>query len=90
MVKFNSNKDKVYVMRCAIWHYLHSFKKVKNTDGGVLLLVKLHGRFSCFLKCTNGGTIASRNASLMEMFCKRFQENQMFPWFLKTLHATTF
>ena len=73
MVKFNSNKDKVYVMRCAIWHYLHSFKKVKNTDGGVLLLVKLHGRFSCFLKCTNGSK--SRNAPHMKIFCKRFQEN---------------
>ena len=75
MVKFNSNKDNVYVMRCAIWYHLHNFKKVKNIHGGVLLLVKLHGRFSRFLKHTNGGTIASRKASLMEIFCKRFQEN---------------
>ena len=64
MVKFNSNKDKVYVMRCAIWHYLHNFKKVKNTDGGVLLLVKL---------VANGSK--SRNAPHMKIFCKRFQEN---------------
>ena len=29
------------VMRCAIWYYLHNLKKVKNTHGGVLILVKL-------------------------------------------------
>ena len=28
-------------IRCAIWNHLHSFKKVKNTHGRVLLLVKL-------------------------------------------------
>ena len=30
-----------YVMRCTIWYHLHNFKNVKNTHGGVLLLVKL-------------------------------------------------
>ena len=29
------------VMRCAIWHYLHNLKNVKNTHGEVLLLPKL-------------------------------------------------
>ena len=29
------------VMRCAIWYHLYNFKKVKNTHGGVLILVKL-------------------------------------------------
>ena len=28
-------------MRCAIWHRLYNVKKVKNTHGGLLLLVKL-------------------------------------------------
>ena len=30
-----------YVMHCAIWYHLYNFKNVKNTHGGVLLLVKL-------------------------------------------------
>ena len=29
------------VMRCAIWYHLYNLKNVKNTHGGVLLLVKL-------------------------------------------------
>ena len=29
------------VMFCAIWNHLYNFKNVKNTRGGVLLLVKL-------------------------------------------------
>ena len=28
-------------MRCAIWYNLYNLKNVKNTHGGVLLLVKL-------------------------------------------------
>ena len=51
------------VMRCAICYHLYNLKNVKNTHGGVLLLVKLqallkvtllHGSFSRFLNCTNG------------------------------------
>ena len=30
-----------YMMCFAIWYHLHNFKNVKNTYGGVLLLVKL-------------------------------------------------
>ena len=30
-----------FVMFCAIWYYLCNLKNVKNTHGGVLLLVKL-------------------------------------------------
>ena len=29
------------VMRYAIWYHLHNLKNVKNTYGGVLILVKL-------------------------------------------------
>ena len=31
----------VYVVCCAIWYHLYNLKNVKNTHGGVLLLVKL-------------------------------------------------
>ena len=31
----------IYAMCCAIWYHLHNLKYVKNTHGGVLLLVKL-------------------------------------------------
>ena len=48
-------------MHCTIWCHLYNLKNVRNTLGGVLLLVKLqakvtlpHGCFSCFLNCTNG------------------------------------
>ena len=59
-------------MRCAICYYLFDFKNVKNTHGGVLLLVKvtllkvalLHGCFSLFSNCTNGTKL--RKTSQME------------------------
>ena len=43
---FETKCDKIekrnkFVMRCAIWYYLYNFRKVKNTYGGVLILVKL-------------------------------------------------
>ena len=31
-------------MRCAIWCYLRNLKSVKNTHGGVFLLVKLQAK----------------------------------------------
>ena len=65
----------LYVMFCLILYHWYNLKNVKNTHGGMLLLVKLqalkpatllkitlfHGYFSRFLNCTNG--IKSRNAS---------------------------
>ena len=44
-------------MPCAIWYHLYNLKDMKNTHGGVLILLKLtllHGCFSRFLNCTNG------------------------------------
>ena len=53
-------------MPYAIWYHLYNLKNVKNTHGGVLLLVTkvtlLHGCFSRFLNCKNG--IELRNASM--------------------------
>ena len=73
----------IYVMFCATWYHLYNLKFVKNTHGGVLLLVAatllkvplLHGCFSRFLNCTNG--TKSRNASLITIiillsYCKSF------------------
>ena len=34
----------IYVMFCATWYHLYNLKFVKNTHGGVLLLVKLQGK----------------------------------------------
>ena len=42
-------------MFCAIWYHLYNLKNVKNTHGGVLILVKL--------QATNG--TKSHNASYM-------------------------
>ena len=41
MVHFLGERTKTFVMFCAIWYHLQNFKNVKNTHGGVLLLVKL-------------------------------------------------
>ena len=56
-------------MLCTIWYHLYNLKNVKNTHGGVLLLVKLqalkvtlfHGCFSGFLNYKND--TKSRKAS---------------------------
>ena len=37
---------KSYVMPCKIWYHLYNLKNVKNTHGGVLLLVKLQTKHS--------------------------------------------
>ena len=37
-------------MRCAIWYHLYNFKNVKNTHGGVLILVKLQAEECNFTK----------------------------------------
>ena len=50
-------------MLCTIWYDLYNLENVKNTHGGVLLVVKLqavlkvtllHGCFSRFSNCANG------------------------------------
>ena len=63
------------VVVCAIWYHLYNLKCVKNTHGGVLLLVKvklkvklLHGCFLRFLNCTNSTNL--RNASRI-LLCYR-------------------
>ena len=35
---------------CAIWYHLYNFKNVKNTHGGVLILVKLQASAYNFTK----------------------------------------
>ena len=42
-------------MLSATWYHLHNLKNVKNTHGGVILLLTLLlGCFSRFLNSTNG------------------------------------
>ena len=38
-----------YVMCCTIWYHLYNLKNVKNTHGGVLILVKLQADWN-FIK----------------------------------------
>ena len=65
-------------MRCAICYHFYNLKNMKNTHGGLLLLVKLqafcynllivtllHGCFSRFLNCTSG--TKSRNTSHLRL-----------------------
>ena len=39
-------------MLCAIWYHLYNFKKMKNTHGGVLLLVKLQAKVTLLRGCS--------------------------------------
>ena len=58
----------------AIWYYLYNLKNVKNTHGGVLLLVALlHGCFLRFLNCTN--VTKSRNTSQITFSTHRTRIN---------------
>ena len=36
-----SEINRAFVVRCAIWYHLYNLKNMKNTHGGVLILVKL-------------------------------------------------
>ena len=66
MLKGDCTLSVLCLMRCAIWYHLYSLENVKNTHGGVLILIKLgswvflQGYFLRFLNCTNG--TKSRNA----------------------------
>ena len=40
----------INVVRCAIWYHLYSLKNVKNTHGGMLILVTLQAKASNFTK----------------------------------------
>ena len=66
----NRVQNVLYVTFGAIWYHFCNLKNVKNTHGGVLLLVKLqaflkvtllHGCFPPFLNCADG--TKSRNLS---------------------------
>ena len=39
-----------FVVRCEIWYYLYNLKNMKNTYGGVLILVKLQAEACDFTK----------------------------------------
>ena len=63
-------KISLYMRLCAIWYHLYNLKNLKNTNGGVLLLVKLqallkvtllHECFPHFKNCAN--VTKSRKAS---------------------------
>ena len=40
----------INVMHCAIWYHMYNLKNVKNTNRGVLILVKLHASACNFIK----------------------------------------
>ena len=50
IIQHNTFKSQTDVMFCAIWYHLHNLKNVKNTQGGVLLLVKLQASQIDFLR----------------------------------------
>ena len=59
-------------MRCAIWYHLHNLKIVKNTHGGVLLIVKLQAK-----SITNGSSLMSQVLTLTIIDCQVFKLRQI-------------
>ena len=39
--KIQKIHSQIYVVRCTTWYHLYNLKYVRNTHGGVLILVKL-------------------------------------------------
>ena len=60
-----------YVMRFAIWYHLHNFKKVKNTQGGVLILVKLQAEACNFTKINTPAWVLFTFFKLLRMVPNR-------------------
>ena len=72
---------KVYVVRCTIWYHLYNFKNVKNTHGGVLILVKLQTEafpwvFFTFFKLYKWYQIAQRITYSCVLTRKWFHQRQ--------------
>ena len=49
-IKLNKTHSETYMWCVAIWYHLYNLKNVKNTLGGLLILVKLHASASNFTK----------------------------------------
>ena len=80
-----------YMMLCVYWYHLHNLKKLKNTHGGVLFLVKYQGEacnftktnappwvFFSFFKLCKWHQIAQR-AIYMEFLSNCLVSNFIFP-----------
>ena len=88
-------------MLCAIWYHLYNLKNVKNTHGGVLLLIKLQPKkratllkvtlldvcFSRFLNCTND--TKSCNASHYRREVWKLKKKPSLQIFKESLSAVT-
>ena len=85
MERFN-----LYVMLCTIWYYLYNSKNVKNTQGGVLVSVKLHSiacnftksnttpwLFLRFLNSTNGTKSRKTHHIWQNLFRGNSKDNTM-------------
>ena len=57
-----------YVMRCAIWYHLYNLKNVKNTYGGVLILLKLQASAYNFPKINTPPWVFSTSFKLYKWY----------------------
>ena len=67
----NKTPEAINVMHCAIWYHLYNLKNIKNTHGGVLILVKLQAKintpswvFFTFFKLYKWYQIAQRTTNI--------------------------
>ena len=58
-------------MLCAIWYHLHNLKNVKNTHGGVLLLVKSQALAFNFTKSNTPPWVSFYVLKIMQMVQNR-------------------
>ena len=74
-------------MRCAICYHLYNLKNLKNTHGGVLILVKLQAEVGT-KNCENGTKSCNaphmrfgfRSDALIYSFCYNRGESKFHPW----------
>ena len=78
-------------MRCAIWYHLYNLKNLKNTHGGVLLLIKLlkvtflHGYFLRFLNCANGTKSCDVSQMIFSHTCMHWCKLTGITFFIQSL-----
>ena len=75
------------MIRCAIWHHLHNFKNVKNTYGGVLLLVKLQGEACNFTESNYSSMGVFHVCQIVQMIPNRATHHVYFAT-LRIYHLT--
>ena len=83
-ISFNFKKGKSNVICgvCAIWYHLYNLKNVKNTDGGVLILVMLQAGACNFTKINTQPWVFFTFFKLYQMVPNRTTHHMFLTYFI--------